>query len=185
MAKNTRRILRPAAPPTLLSEIEGYTALGMTTEALSHCRRALQLKRLDGKLFCAVVGSVQRLAVQKRRWIPALEVAFTRLNARDRQRARFSLLFLEAELKRSVQVLQLAPHTYRGGLAWLELVLVAEAALAVREWQVLKAISWKLERATEKTLDEELRAWMEKISVRATRAEKHIVIRSETTKIFR
>ena len=175
MAKNTRRILQRAAPPTLLSEIEGYSELGMKTEAMALCRRALQLKRLDGELFCTVVGSVQRLAVQKRRWMPAIEAAFARLNARDQRQARFSLLFLEAELKRSAQVLRLAPRTYRGGLAWLELVLVAEAALATREWQILKAISWKLERATEKTLDEELRAWMKKISVRAIRAEKHVV----------
>ena len=178
MAINLRRSLRLVAAPTLLSEIEGYSELGMKMEAMALCRRALQLRRLDGELFCTVVGSVQRLAVQKRRWMPAIEAAFARLNARDQRRARFSLLFLEAELKRSAQVLRLAPRTYRGGLAWLELVLVAEAAIATREWQVLKAISGKLERATEETIDEELRAWMEKISARAIRAEKRVAPRS-------
>jgi hypothetical protein len=170
-----RRPRQRVAPPTLLSEIEGYTALGMKSEALALCRRALQLKRRNGRLLCAVVDSVQRLAVQRRRWMPALEAAFARLNARDQRQVRFSLLFLEAELKRSAQVLRLAPRMYRGGLGWLELALVAEAALATREWQLLRAISGKLQRATEETLDEECRAWMEKISARIIRAEKRVV----------
>lgn len=178
MATNLRQIRRLVTPPTLLSEIEGYTALGMKAEALALCRRALQLERPDGKLLSAVIESVDRLAIQKRRWMPALEATYARLRLRDQRQARFPLLFLESSLRRSVQVLQLAPRRYRGELAWLELLFVAAAAFATREWHILKAISRRLRRAAQSVLDEEIRAWMEDLSTKAERAEKRVATRS-------
>lgn len=174
MAINLRQSLRSVAPPTLLSEIEGYTALGMKAEALALCRRALLSKRLDGKLFCGVAESLERFVRQKGRWIKVIEAAYGRLNARERRRARFSLLFWESCLNRNIQVLRLAPRNYLGELAWLELLLVAEAAYASHEWGVLKSISQRLKRASKGVLDEEVRGLMLELGTCFERAEKPV-----------
>lgn len=162
----------PVAPRTLASEIQGYSELGMKTEALALCRRALQLKRLDASMLAVVLDSVDQFTVQRRRWIAAIEAAYGRLSARERRWARFSLMVFEAELRRYVQVLRLAHRRYRREDARFELSMVAEAAYFTREWHILRTISKRLRKATEETTDEVLRPWMDTLVTFAERAEK-------------
>lgn len=126
---------RPLDP--ILTELEGYTGLGMKREALRLIRRILRQPKVTAVQFEEAVGTLFTTENRLKRWRKHVEAGYARLSARGQRRARFWMLSFFHSAHDYTSASRFIPERFRSPYGMIELAFAWDIWGALENEQAL------------------------------------------------
>jgi hypothetical protein len=130
-----------------LDELGGLTNLGMKREALRKARRMLKSRDMTGDDFNRALNAILTLADKCKPWTPVIEVAYARLQRRDKQAVRRWMLYFYCSSRNHEAASKFIPLRFAGEFDIAELAFTCETWLELKRMDEMDNLARRLSRA--------------------------------------
>jgi lipopolysaccharide biosynthesis regulator YciM len=129
-----------------LDELAGLSGLGMEREALSEARRTLKSRDMTSDDFNNALNIIHTHADKCKPWTPVVEAAYERLQKRDKQAVRRSMLYFYCSSRNHEAASKYIPRRFAGEFDITELAFTCETWLELKRMDELDKLAKKLSR---------------------------------------